>query len=318
MKPISGTAPGRTSSRCAQDVRDVVGQLLAAACACGIQPSPTCATRRSAGLPEPPIQIGGCGCCTGRGRWPTSSTASAGRRARATRRSSAAMIASIASSVIAPRSRERHAERVELAFDVAGADADDRAAARERVERRERLGGLQRVLVRGDEHVGHQARARASARRGSASVGDRVEPLRRHHLGGFARDRDVMAHRDVEEPGVVARLRDARPCRRRCRLAAPTASTTRTDSACTGSCIPYASDAVGNDRNRISASSQPGQTTDCSSLYAWRPKTPPSRPTPLILMPPNGASWLRCAVLMPTLPARRRLLDAERAVRCRR
>ena len=31
-------------------------------------------------------------------------------------------------------------------------------------------------------------------------------------------------------------------------------------------------------------------------------------------MPPNGALWLRCVVLMPTLPARSRLLDAERAV----
>ena len=57
------------------------------------------------------------------------------------------MIASIASSVRRAAFGERHAEHVELAFDVAGADADDRAAARERVERRERLGRLQRVLI---------------------------------------------------------------------------------------------------------------------------------------------------------------------------
>ena len=41
--------------------------------------------------------------------------------------------------------------------------------------------------------------------------------------------------------------------------------------------------------------------------------TPPSRPTPLVLMPPNGASWLRCTVLMPTLPARSRRADPHRA-----
>ena len=62
-------------------------------------------------------------------------------------------------------------------------------------------------------------------------------------------------------------------------------------------------DTIGNDRN-----GQPGHTTDWSSVYACRPNTPPSRPTPLILFPPNGALWLRCVVLMPTLPARMRLL----------
>ena len=65
---------------------------------------------------------------------------------------------------------ERDAERVELAFDVTGADTDDRAAARERVERRERLRGLQRMLVRGDEHVRHHAGALVRAAM-NASVG---------------------------------------------------------------------------------------------------------------------------------------------------
>ena len=50
----------------------------------------------------------------------------------------------------------------------------------------------------------------------------------------------------------------------------------------------------------------PGHTTDCISVYAWRPKSPPSRPMPLILKPPKGVSMLRCAVLMPTLPERSR------------
>src|SRR6187401_219904 len=52
----------------------------------------------------------------------------------------------------------------------------------------------------------------------------------------------------------------------------------------------------------------PGHTTDWSSEYAYSPKAPPSRPMPLILLPPNGALWLRCVVLMPTLPARIHLL----------
>ena len=56
----------------------------------------------------------------------------------------------------APALGERHAERVELAFDVPGTDAEDHPAARERVERRERLRRLERVAVRGDVHVGHE------------------------------------------------------------------------------------------------------------------------------------------------------------------
>jgi hypothetical protein len=49
---------------------------------------------------------------------------------------------------------------------------------------------------------------------------------------------------------------------------------------------------------------QDGQTIDWSSEYAWRPKFPPSRPTPDCLNPPKGASWFRCNVLIPTLPER--------------
>ena len=153
---------------------------------------------------------------------------------------------------------------------------------------------------------------RVVSRREERERGDRVEPLRAHHLGGFARDRDVMAHRDVEEPGVVARLGDATMSSTR----APSRShgdDVRSESACTGSCIPYASTPSGTIETGPSER-HPGQTTDCISLYACRPNTPPSRPTPLYFMPPNGALWLRCVVLMPTLPARSRLLDAERAV----
>ena len=46
---------------------------------------------------------------------------------------------------------------------MAGADAEDDAAARQRVERRERLGGLERVAVRRDPDVGQQAHERVAA-----------------------------------------------------------------------------------------------------------------------------------------------------------
>ena len=108
------------------------------------------------GPPEPPIQIGGCGCCTGRGRCPTSPVDSGPVHSSV---SAAAMIDS-ARSVVSPRPLNGDAERVELAFDVTGADADDRAPVRERVEGGERLRGGERRLVRGDEHVRHQPRAR--------------------------------------------------------------------------------------------------------------------------------------------------------------
>ena len=56
----------------AQDPLDVGGELVERRRLRDPAVGRSCATRRSAGLPEPPIQIGGCGCCTGRGRWPTS------------------------------------------------------------------------------------------------------------------------------------------------------------------------------------------------------------------------------------------------------
>ena len=58
---------------------------------------------------------------------------------------------------------------------------------------------------------------------------------------------------------------------------------------------------------RLVAPCQPGQTIDCNSEYACIPNLPPSRPTPDCLNPPNGASLLRCMVLIPTLPERKRL-----------
>ena len=174
---------------------------------CGIQPSPRAATRRERGLAVP---------------------ADPDRRTRVLHRPrplTDVLEAPVLTGVLGPfvgerggdrvdgfvRARaallERNAEHLELAFDVTDADTHDRAAARERVERGEGLGRLQRVLVGGDEHVRHHARARR-LRGEEAERGDRIEPLRRHHLRGFAGHRDVVAHRDVEEAGAVARARD--------------------------------------------------------------------------------------------------------------
>jgi len=181
-------------------------------------------------------------------------------------------------------SLERHAERVELAFDVTGTDADDRAAVREAVERRELLGRDQRMLVAGDEHVGHQTRARR-VRGEVAERRDRVVPLRRHHFGGFARDRDVMAHRDVKEPRVVGRLRDLHHAVG-CGVLLPRHRDAHRERL-HRELHPVPEHPVGN--NADDGSTHDGHTTDCSSLYACRPNSPPSRPTPLNLVPPNGA-----------------------------
>ena len=206
--------------------------------ACGIQPSPTRATRRSAGLPEPPIQIGGCGCCTGRGRCPTSAYFHRAPSCAAHSSASAPTIASIASSVIAPRSANGTPSASNSPSTWPAPTPTISAAARERVERRERLRGLRADAGTPRRTRWSSARVRVVCAARYAERRDRVEPLRRHHLGGLARDRDVVAHRDVEEPGVVARLRDARPCRRRVPSRAPTRIDTRTDSAWTGSWIP--------------------------------------------------------------------------------
>lgn len=50
----------------------------------------------------------------------------------------------------------------------------------------------------------------------------------------------------------------------------------------------------------------PGQTIAWTSLYACSAYDPTSRPTPLFLNPPNGASMFRPTVFTPTPPARSR------------
>src|SRR5262249_29045920 len=143
--------------------------------------------------------------------------------------------------------------------------------------------------------------------------GDRLVPRRRHRRRERTRDRNVVAHGDVEEPGAVGGLRGlhelghpgavlAFPRRRHHRAQRHGRELDPEDES-----------SVGDDRDDVVAHdgalidlAHPGQTMLWSSEYAWRPNDPPSRPTPLSFVPPNGVSWLRWMVLMPTLPARRR------------
>ena len=186
----------------AQDRRDVVGELIERR---RLRDPPVghrrdAAERRPPGAADPDRRMW---LLHRRGRCPTSRVDSGPVHSSVR---AAAMVDS-ARSVVSPRPL-KDAERVELAFDVSGADADDRPPVRQEVERRERLGGGERRLVGGDEDVRHQPRARG-VRREIGKRRDRIEPLRRHHLRGLARDGDVVADGDVQEPGVVARLRDA-------------------------------------------------------------------------------------------------------------
>ncbi len=275
---------------------------------CGIQPSPRAATRRSAGLPEPPIQIGGRGSCTGRGRCPTSANSSRSPACSGHSSVSATVIASMASSVAAPRSANgTRARRTRLRRD----------RRRRRGSRaRSRAHRAWRTPSQSEADAGSRRRRRWSSRAygSSARRGTRVSATGSNHWvliisAGSRVDRDVVADGDVEEPGGVARLRDVRPCRRPSTLRAPT----RPMSAPTALGPAVGSRRRGRppERWKRSARVQPGQTTDCISLYACSPNTPPSRPTPLYFMPPNGALWLRWVVLIPTLPARRRLLTRK-------
>ena len=108
------------------------------------------------------------------------------------------------------------------------------APVRERVDGRERLGRLERVAVRSDVHVGHQPRGLRVAPRGSRASATGSNHVRRHRLGRLARDRDVVARRDVEEARLRRTPLRPRPCRRPCRRARSHVASTR-GSRATGS-----------------------------------------------------------------------------------
>ena len=281
------------------------------ACPAGSSRHPASATRRSAGFFEPPIQIGGRGCCTGRGVMPTD-VSPLGTNSLA----HASFTPSMAASRSFPRSAKLIPERVELLLDVPGTHAEDHPTAREHVERRELLGRLQRVAVRADEHV----RQQPDLRRLPREEAERRRPGRTRSSTSRARARSGSRRgrtppRRRTPPGLLSappgRARGRRPRGRsptapRSACSAPARGAASRRRACRrGRC--------GRRRRSCSRPAQPGHTMLCSSEYAWSPNEPPSRPTPLYFVPPNGVSWLRCIVLMPTLPDRSR-----RAVRIAR
>src|SRR5262245_32145589 len=168
------------------------------------------------------------------------------------------------------------------------------------------------MAVRPDEHVRHQTRLRRLAGQ-EPERGDRLVPRRRHRRRELPRDRDMVAHRDVEEASPVGGLRRLHELGDTGAVLALPQRRHHGAERHRRQLDPEDEPSVGDDRDDVVAhdgaligGTHPGQTMLWSSEYAWRPNDPPSRPTPLSLVPPNGVSWLRWIVLMPTLPARRR------------
>ena len=166
---------------------------------CGSQPSPRSAARRMAAFDDPPIQMGGPPGLDRAGPLPEVARAPlVGERGANRVDRFVGELAAVG---------ERDAEQVELRLDMAGADAEDRATVAERVERRERLRGLQRMAVRGNVHVAQQADV-GRERGEPAECRDGVVPRRVHRLRVGSWDGDVIAHGDVVEAVLVARACD--------------------------------------------------------------------------------------------------------------
>ncbi len=102
---------------------------------------------------------------------------------------------------------EVEVEQFELGIDVARAHTEDGAPVRHVVEREESFRRHQRMPIRQHVHVAEQARLRGDA--GEVSEGrERVPPRRAHGFVVRPGNRDVVAHRDIEEAALVADLRD--------------------------------------------------------------------------------------------------------------
>ena len=163
----------------------------------------------------------------------------------------ASRITSIAASVTFDRARVVEPQEVELTLEVAGADTEDRSPAGQLVEGHERLRGVQRVPVAHDVDVRHDPHVRRE-RGDPAQRRDGVVPGRLHVRVERLRHREVVAHRDVEEPGRVGlSARSAAARRRRRRLPSPR----RTSSTSPGPAAASRTRACpsGNDRSRPSA-----------------------------------------------------------------
>ena len=185
IMPMSIGAPGRTRSRCGLEVRDRLRhQLLRRALR-----DPTVATlgdpaqrglRRSAD-PDRRSRL----LRRDAGRRPTSPTYSSVHASR---------MPSIASLVMRPRSANGIPSAANSPSTCPAPTPRITRPPDRRVEGAERLGGLERVPVRGHEDVGHEPDVRGLARE-PAERRDRVVPRGRHRLGLLARDRDVVADR---------------------------------------------------------------------------------------------------------------------------
>ena len=101
------------------------------------------------------------------------------------------------------------AQRGELGDHVAGADPDDGASTRQVVEGGERLGRDERVTVGEYVRVRQQVHVRSDAGEPGERA-DAVLPVVAHRAHQLLRDRDVVAHPDVEVPVLVGGARDAR------------------------------------------------------------------------------------------------------------
>ena len=169
---------------------------------CEIQPSPTSATRRRAGAPEPPIQIGTWS-WTGRDR------RAAVRMAKPPLERRGRLIeqgAQRRQGVVQDRASlvEGDAERVELGLDVPGTDADDHAATRQPVE--------------GDEGLAACSGGAARARRRGSAAGRESWPGRPRPAWSTARTRSAASRRrgcPVRRGDRTRRRRGSRPRRRR-------------------------------------------------------------------------------------------------------
>ena len=227
--PISIGASPRVRWRCSRRRRSLPA-CPSPARPCGSQPSPRSAARRSAAGVEPPTQIGGRGCCTGRGRMAdvahraTSRPSCSGYSSR-----NAAATSSIASSSSAPRrvkSTPRAANsasrcpaptpRMTRPPDSASSVANAFAVC-------ERMAVRRHVDVRQQPHAARRGGEEAERR-------DRVVPDGRHRRGVRARDarrgrtprrRRSRRGRTPARPAASRPARRSPPTARRRRCSAP-------------------------------------------------------------------------------------------------
>ena len=215
--------------------------------------------------------------------------------------------------------RERHAERVEFALDVAGADAEDQASVRERVDRGERLGGLRAACWYAATYTFVISRVRCVRAARYASVATGSNHVRRHRLrparAGWRRDgtRRRRGSRRRRTPSRRAAMSATGA------FAAPTPSPTRIDIAWIGQLHAVASTPSGTMETVVPAVScgrghQPGQTTVWQFAVGVQTEAAAvATDAADTSLPPNGVLWLRCVVLIADVAGAQRACSARNA-----